>query len=117
MFGVGEEPTTPCEHKADSLNSLPISFHQASPKKMWVMTSRQRRAPALERDLQVASACEVASRWKKREIFGGREVKRRERRAPAVWPWFPVQFALIRKNTRFVLLVVVMRNWVFAMMV
>jgi hypothetical protein len=38
MIGVGEEPTTPCEHKADSLNSLPISFHQASPKKMWVMT-------------------------------------------------------------------------------
>jgi len=38
MFGVGEEPTTPYKHKADSPNSLPISFHQASPKKMWVMT-------------------------------------------------------------------------------
>jgi hypothetical protein len=45
MIGVGEEPTTPCEHKADSLNSLPISFHQASPKKMWVMTRAKARAP------------------------------------------------------------------------
>jgi hypothetical protein len=38
MIGVGEEPITPCEHNADGLNSLPIRNHEASPKKMWVMT-------------------------------------------------------------------------------
>lgn len=47
------------------------------------MKRRERRAPVLERNLQVASARDWRRRWRISACAGRREVKRRKRRAPA----------------------------------
>jgi len=47
MFDAGEEPNTPGSAKPYLLNLLPIRSHHASPKKMWVMTRPEGRAPGV----------------------------------------------------------------------